>query len=49
MWFSQTQQGEVVVLYYLINNNNILVIQKTRHVSTLFGGHHQVLQRDKII
>jgi hypothetical protein len=26
MWFSPTQQGEVVVLYYLINNNNILVV-----------------------
>jgi hypothetical protein len=35
-------------LYYLINNNDILVIQRTRHVSTLFGGHHQVLQRDKL-
>jgi hypothetical protein len=37
------------VLYYLINNNYILVIQRTRHVSTFFGGHHQVLQGDKII
>jgi hypothetical protein len=40
---------EFRVLYYPINNNNLLVIQRTRHVSTLFGGHHQVLQGDKII
>jgi hypothetical protein len=39
---SNTTRGSRV-LHYLINNNNILVIQKTRHVSTLFGGHHQVL------